>query len=83
MDKYTQIIIVLMVIQIVCAFVNLMEMAQLQNIISLLLKTTEQMQRFYMEVIHQVYSWSRERVQEEINNGTDRTASEDIDEYPF
>lgn len=83
MDMYTQIIIVLMVIQIVCAFVNLMEMAQLQNIISLLLKTTEQMQRFYMEVIHQVYSWSRERVQEETNNGTDRTASEDIDEYPF
>ena len=83
MDMYTQIIIVLMVIQIVCAFVNLMEMAQLQNIISLLLKTTEQMQRFYTEVIHQVYSWSRERVQEETNNGTDRTASEDIDEYPF
>lgn len=83
MDMYTQIIIVLMVIQIVCAFVNLMEMAQLQNIISLLLKTTEQMQRFYTEVIHQVYSWGRERVQEETNNGTDRTASEDIGEYPF
>lgn len=83
MDMYTQIIIVLMVIQVTCAFVNLMEMAQLQNIISLLLKTTEQMQRFYMYVIDQVCSWSREGVQEETNDGTGRTASEDIDEYPF
>ena len=83
MGIYTQINIIVMVILIVCAFVNLMEMAQLHSIINLLLKTTEQMQRFYTEVIHQVYSRSRERVQEETNNGTDRTASEDIGEYPF